>query len=85
MAGKSILVVDTPNSCKSCKYYDEFWCKIEDHCPEDDMGENGRVIWCPLRPLPQKGTMEKVDECEYNRGFVDGRNHCIELITGETE
>ena len=39
----------------------------------------------PLRPLPLKGTMENVIECEYNRGFVDGRNHCIELITGETE
>ena len=71
---KAILVIDMPKACA-------------DGCPVmcRARGINHRPTWCPLRPMPLKGTMENVDECEYNRGFVDGRNHCIELITGETE
>jgi hypothetical protein len=77
MAGKSVLVVDTPSSCKSCKFYDEWWCRIEDHCPEDDMGENGRAIWCPLKPLPQK----KNTDFHPNIVYANGWNDCLEEIT----
>ena len=89
MAGKSILVVDTPSSCKSCKFYDEWWCKIKDRCPEDDMGENGIAIWCPLRPLPEV----RDTHCHYGNWELDriinsqsrGWNWCIDEIMGETE
>lgn len=74
---KAILVVDIPEdytgSVISVNLY----------------GRNNKVIHeihtNKLRPMPLKGTMENVVECEYNRGFVDGRNHCIDLIMGETE
>ncbi len=36
-----------------------------------------------LRPLPREWTMDEVEPCAYNEGFVDGLNHCIYLITGE--
>lgn len=50
---KAVLVVDKmPETCKECKYYEDFWCRIENHCPEDDMHENGRASWCPLRLFP---------------------------------
>ena len=68
---------------------------VINYASEEDIGkktsihllneENEWVEDVVIKPLPLKGTMENVDECEYNRGFVDGRNHCIELITGETE
>ena len=87
MAGKSVLVVDTPSNCEGCPL--RYWgiagwsCIHTRRLLEGPIAE--REEWCPLRPLPLKGTMENVVECEYNRGFVDGRNHCIDLITGETE
>lgn len=86
MENKSILVIDTPKDCYECPCSNEgcYLCQISRRQLEDDF-QDTRPKWCPLRPLPLKGTMENVDECEYNRGFVDGRNHCIELITGETE
>ena len=77
---KSILVIDTPSSCKSCKCYDEGWCKIKDHCPEDDMGENGRAIWCPLKPLPKK----KNTDFHSNIVYANGWNDCLEEITNES-
>ena len=70
---KAVLVIDMPTHCGECPVK----CRMR--------GINHVPTWCPLRPLPLKGTMENVDECEYNRGFVDGRNHCIDLIMGETE
>lgn len=89
---KSILVIDTPKGCGYCPLnefvLDEglnewfFRCYLMDMSVDDD---EKIPSWCPLRPLPQKGTMENVVKCEYNRGFVDGRNNCIDLITGETE
>ena len=74
---KAILVIDIPEdytgSVISVNLY----------------GRNNKLIHenyiNKLRPMPLKGTMENVVECEYNRGFVDGINYCVELITGETE
>ena len=78
---KAILVIDMPKGCCECN------CAI-DLChgtiPSQEWYDK-RPSWCPLRPLPEKGTMENVEPCEYNQGFVDGRNHTIDLITGETE
>ena len=78
---KSILVIDTPDICykRPCYDHEGGICQASHNWKTDR--ENG----CELRPLPLKGTMENVVDCEYNRGFVDGRNHCIDLIVGETE
>lgn len=37
--------------------------------------------WCPLKPLPEKNTTEN-DMTDYQCGMVDGRNQCIDEITG---
>ena len=77
---KSVLVIDTPTNCNEC----EVKC---DGYTAKQYAEKAitKPSWCPLRPLPEKGTMDNVEPCAYNEGFIDGRNHCIELITGETE
>ena len=36
-----------------------------------------------LRPLPEK--MKHEEEIDYDYGYIDGRNECIDEITGETE
>ena len=87
---KAILVLDEmPNSCHACPltYIDCEYGAYTTKCviDKDTIPHYGKWDECPLKPLPLKGTMENVDECEYNRGFVDGRNHCIELIAGEIE
>lgn len=95
---KAVLVIDEmPKSCSDCwlhrnEYsdYEKVW---EDICHNAEhechvlskTNYKKRPSWCPLRPLPEKGTMDNVEPCAYNEGFIDGRNHCIELITGETE
>ena len=83
---KAVLVVDTPKTCKECRCQMMLVCVPADEDIDEYVNPSTTIPkWCPLRPLPLKGTMENVNECEYNRGFVDGRNHCIELITGEIE
>ena len=77
---KAILVVDKPESCTSCLlgiYYKRQFClktlkdiDITDryHTPE----------WCPLKPIPQK--KEHQDEIDYEYGYIDGWNECIDAI-----
>ena len=97
---KSILIIDTPKSCYKCPMmFDDgngIWCGVE-RDKDGDMhmrvhyycDENGRAIWCPLRPLPQA----RDEHCRYddwdleclinaeNRGF----NKCLHEILGETK
>lgn len=40
-----------------------------------------RPDWCPLKPLPEKSTIEN-DMVDYQCGLVDGWNQCIDEITG---
>lgn len=55
---KSVLVIDTPKSCRECnlKFTDEY----SDYCPYkkadvyDYVQNNTKPDWCPLIPLPQK-------------------------------
>lgn len=79
---KSVLVIDTPEDCYSCYLRmvsrDLHFCKvksrrIKDVCTKPD--------WCPLKPLPEKSTIEN-DMTDYQCGMVDGRNQCIDEITG---
>ena len=48
-----------------------------------DCESKSRPDWCPLKPLPEKSTIEN-DMTDYH-GMVDGRNQCIDEITGEVE
>lgn len=46
-----------------------------------DCESKSRPDWCPLKPLPEKSTIEN-DMTDYQCGMVDGRNQCIDEITG---
>lgn len=83
---KAVLVIDMPDMCLNCDLYAFQSCyPLQRRINRDGLKMVDKPEWCPLRPMPLKGTMENVVECEYNKGFVDGRNHCIDLIMGETE
>ena len=88
---KAVIVIDMPDGVSIDEWYavtvvvDRLLATEEELKQGIPFDESKVFKFVPLRTLPLKGTMENVDECEYNRGFVDGRNHCIELITGETE
>lgn len=81
---KSVLVIDTPDKCIHCPLLngtDE--CIVQD----DDANFNAGDSWdelmkgCPLKPLPEKNTTEN-DMTDYQCGMVNGRNQCIDEITG---
>lgn len=77
---KSVLVMDTPEKCKSCIYIGAFtdFCRI--NC-RDIKDPSVKPDWCPLKPLPEKSTIEN-DMTDYQCGLVDGWNQCIDEITG---
>lgn len=79
---KSILVIDTPKTCENCYMlshnYCNFQCLITGELIEKS---TNRPNWCPLKPLPEKNTTEN-DMTDYQCGMVDGRNQCIDEITG---
>ena len=87
MSDKSVLVIDTPESCEECRLmaYEEGCVLI------GPVGghHGGRSEDCPLRPLPEKAA---VDESMLGIGFDDfntiyylGFNECIDKIIGEKE
>ena len=78
---KTILVIDEPPCCGSCRLEHISLCMgtakrrhIEDlnHYPS----------WCPLRPMPEK--LKHDDEVDYDYGYIDGWNECIEEIEDES-
>lgn len=94
---KAVLVMDMPDRCKDCDFYDnnihlEKIChaKVEN---SEKCGLYYREIenhavkpdWCPLRPVPEKVT-EPIDEedigKDYSEGTMDGWNACIDAIGG---
>lgn len=87
---KSILVIDTPESCLNCRFCRELHKGIEACCelsyePEDK--ELCRMIevdycqekpdWCPLWDLPSKANHP--DYCDNGR-YDKGWNDCIDEL-----
>ena len=88
---KSILIIDTPSSCKECMMacagYHSDYCFVTRNIPSD-IGHyartNTKPKWCPLKPVPEKqyeggswtGSGYVADE------FPNGWNACIEEILG---
>lgn len=79
---KSVLVIDTPGNCYSCCLHEPVrnwsYCAVKLKRIEDS---SVKPDWCPLKPMPEKNTTEN-DMTDYQRGMVDGRNQCIDEITG---
>ena len=95
---KSVLVIDTPENCYDCPFGTEYcgnleyagYCELADCLDCDviliteehyDCESKSRPDGCPLKPLPEKSTIEN-DMTDYQCGMVDGRNQCIDEITG---
>ena len=94
---KSVLVIDTPNSCVLCPVscYSEYWkeyhcCGREYYRTIDNYDwqrkqmckDDIRPEWCPLLPLPEK--LKGNNSIYYQWGdYEDGWNHCIDAILGE--
>lgn len=84
---KSVLVIDTPGSCMGCNFFfcDEDTnmdsCMARETARSVDLEKYDKPDLCPLKPLPEKSTTEN-DMTDYQCGMVDGRNQCIDEITG---
>lgn len=80
---QSVLVIDTPEKCKSCIYVGVFaeFCRI--NC-RDIKDSSAKPDWCPLKPLPEKkSTTAPVSNYEVQKNLLaEGWNQCIDEITG---
>lgn len=92
---KSVLVINTPESCLDCRFcYEtdegvEACCSISDDDKDASLMKKidceygycqGKPDWCPLKPLPKYKSMENPGEYEY--GKMHGWNQCIDEIAG---
>ena len=82
---KAILVVDMPKNCGDCPCA----CEEFDFCQADEKNRDCDWYkipsWCPLRPLPRHKITEFNSASDYNFGYNDGWNECLDEILGETE
>lgn len=87
MSEKALLVMDMPESCMGCNFFicdgetNLDSCMAKEIAREVHLEKYGNPGWCPLKPLPEKSTTEN-DMTDYQCGMVDGRNQCIDEITG---
>lgn len=81
---KSVLVMDTPKNCYSCRLRklirDLPYCEAK---PERIKDSNIKPDWCPLMDLPEKDNGDYPANTS-DAGFVEGWNQCIDEITGES-
>lgn len=82
---KSVLVIDTPESCRSC-YLRGFTLNLQ-YCRgklKDIKDVSTKPDWCPLKPLPEKKEyIVPIDNVESQKDIIAvGWNTCIDEITG---
>ena len=85
---KSVLVIDTPESCGSC-YLRGFTLNLQ-YCRgkrKDIKDTSIKPDWCPLKPLPEKKEyIVPIDNVESQKDIIAvGWNACINEITGEVK
>lgn len=81
MAGKSVLVIDTPKTCKECRCQMMLVCVPADEDIDEYVDPNTTMPeWCPLKPLPKK----KNTDFHPNIVYANGWNDCLKEITNES-
>ena len=81
---KAILMIDMPKDCWDCHLVDEWGnCNAikmtsERYGVSVKQYDKERASWCPLKPLPQK--KQHGEEIDYEYGYIDGWNACLEEI-----
>lgn len=93
---KSVLVIDTPESCLDCRFCYELDEGIEACCSISDDDKDASLMkkidceygyhqskpdWCPLMDLPEKDNGDYPANTS-DAGFAEGQNQCIDEITG---
>ena len=72
---KAVLVIDIPESCPDCRFFESVWSEcyaISEQYNRGVMTEEAKPDWCPLRELPEK---------EHNdNGYDAGWNACLDEI-----
>ena len=79
---KSVLVIDTPESCRSC-YLRGFTLNLQ-YCRgklKDIKDTSTKPDWCPLMDLPEKDNGDYPANT-FDAGCVEGWNQCIDEIGG---
>ena len=85
MAGKSVLVVDTPKTCKECRCQMMLVCVPADEDIDEYVDPSTTIPkWCPLKPLPEIKYIRPNDTHD-DLMLQIGWNACIDEIMGETE
>lgn len=93
---KSVLVIDTPETCVDCIFCQEYgigskkyaYCYVTNGDSENDMKLidciygycQSKPDWCPLKPLPEK--MTGVTPTFHYDSIKAGWNGCFNKITG---
>ena len=95
---KSVLVMNTPENCYDCPFGTAYcgeleyvgYCELAGCLDYDvilmteehyDCESKSRPDWCPLMDLPEKDNGDYLANT-FDAGFVEGRNQCIDEITG---
>ena len=77
---KSVLLLDTPESCFACPLcIGETCIMLEKTVITDDYSERSKD--CPLRNLPQKTVCNVYKYENYKNGLAKGWNDCLDMIT----
>lgn len=86
---KAVLVIDMPESCDKCKFYDGDCCYATAERKWEGLSCRGvdnwqiREDWCPLKPMLKKQELKKgrmTDGEEILEAYIFGYNACIEEL-----
>lgn len=95
MSNKSILVIDTPESCRACKLrYDNYGicevCILADDRVDHFCETNTKPEWCSLSPIPERKCLRQyADNTALNMKsmlayqYTQGWNDCIYKLMEE--
>lgn len=93
---KSVLVLDTPETCLDCMFCHEFdegkeaYCYVMDGDKDSELTKRidcehgycqGKPAWCPLKPLPEEKE-EEYWRSKPSLAWIRGWNTCISKIIG---
>lgn len=85
---KSILIIDTPESCAKCPIffgtYADMTCRGNGRTIDYPFPDNRIAEWCPLKEIPQKKPeIEIRKNNDYRENFyINGYNDCLDEILG---
>ena len=78
---KSILVIDTPESCHKCEFseFGDLICGIA-RCNMSKKESNKKPNWCPLRDLPEKKKEKQYTNRQDNRRNTEAYKETRDMV-----